>query len=936
MKPLQKLSGFSIFLTFCLLLGSSCKSYGQLCTGTLGDPVVKITFGAGEGLGPALDPGITDYQYDFGACPNDGLYSIINKMSPSCHFDAWHRVEQDHTGDPNGYMMLVNAQDQTQLPNPTPGDFYVKKIIGLCPGTKYEFGAYVMNILKVPGFDPKLVFRIETTTGDTLKTKGTGDIPKTNSPTWVQYATQFTLPPGVSDVVLRIRNLAQGGNGNDLILDDITFRPCGPIITSGINGTTNKELTICEGTSGLFPLKAQVAGGGNQEYQWQTSLDGIVWSDIVGATNTETQATFTNAVPGTYQYRMLTAIIGNINSPNCRTASEPLKIKVNAAPIASASSNSPLCEGETLVLSASGGGTYSWTGPNGFSRTEQNPPLNNIGVNGSGQYQVIVKNAEGCETIKTVQVLVNSKPVSAFTSTSLLCETEVINFVNQSTISSGTITEWNWNFGDNTTSTLKNPSHTYLQAGPYSVSLTVKSNQGCVSVAKISDITVNPKAQVSFIDPGACVNDVSAQFMGVVNGAAPVQSWDWDFGDGSNDLTERFKQNPKHKYLSANNYLVVLKTKTASGCETIFSKSIKISGATPNAGFTVLNENTLCSNQPVTFQNTSAMLNGAFGQVTKIELNFNYTGASSDVTSTIDFPDNNAIFTHAYPLSSVDKTYQVQLKAYSGTVCYMLTQPKLITVKGSPTINFNAVPNICQDANPIDLKNFIAISNGYSPAGNWIFTGLGVSSSGMFNPSQAAVGSNVITALFNPNSNCASALKTQSITVMPSPSVDAGPDFTMLEGGEKEIQAVANANLTYKWTLANGSVATDLNRDDILRPIATPKDDVTYRLTITSTDGCTKADNVSIKVLKLPKVPNTFTPNGDNINDTWRILYLDSYPNATIEIYNRYGNRVFATSTYQEWDGRLNGSDLPVGTYYYIINPKNGRKTIKGYVTIVR
>ncbi|MDB5119143.1 MAG: type sorting protein [Sphingobacteriales bacterium] len=936
MKRPHRQPYFFFFLTFLFVLCYVSASYGQLCTGTLGDPVVKITFGAGPGLGPALEPGITDYHYDFGACPEDGLYSIINKMSPSCHLGAWHRVEQDHTGDPNGYMMLVNAQDQTQLPNPTPGDFYVKKITGLCPGTTYEFGAYVMNILmaSVSGFDPKLTFRIETTVGDTLKTKSTGDIPKTNSPTWVQYATQFTVPVGISEVVLRIRNLAPGGNGNDLIIDDITFRPCGPIITSGLNGTGLKELPICEGTSSTHSLKAVVSAS-NQEFQWQTTTDGINWGNIQGATNDEYQAIFNNASPGIYQYRLLTARMGNINSPNCRSASEPLTFKVNAIPPTTIIANTPLCEGETLNLGASGGSTYNWTGPN-FSSPDQNPTINTIGVNGTGQYQVIIKTAEGCETIKNIQVVVNSKPVASFITSNPICEKEPVNFFDQSSIGSGLITEWQWDFGDGNTSTLKNPTHTYIEPGLYHVSLTAKSDNGCTSLVEMKDITVNPKAQISFNDPGACVDDVSAQFIGIVNTGVIVQSWEWDFGDGTNDLTEKFKQNPKHKYLNAQSYSVVLKVKTDKGCETSFPKNIIISGATPQASFTVINENSLCSNQLVSFKNTSAMPGTSFGRVTKIEWNFNYTGSNSDIIETIDNPEYNAIFTHQYPISNVDKRYKIQLKAYSGTVCYIATAPFEIKIKGSPEITFSNLPAICQESDPLNLRTFVIISNGYTSSGSWIFSGQGVSSTGMFDPSQATVGSNVITAIFNPLSNCASVSKSQTIIVKPSPIVNAGEDFTMLEGGEKQLEATANSNLTYKWTLADGSPATDLSRDDILNPIASPKDDVTYRLTVTSNDQCINTDEVSIQVLKLPKVPNTFTPNGDGTNDYWRIMYLDSYPNATIEIYNRYGNKVFGTSTYQEWDGRHNGSDLPVGTYYYIINPKNGRKPIKGSVSIVR
>ena len=87
----------------------------------------------------------------------------------------------------------------------------------------------------------------------------------------------------------------------------------------------------------------------------------------------------------------------------------------------------------------------------------------------------------------------------------------------------------------------------------------------------------------------------------------------------------------------------------------------------------------------------------------------------------------------------------------------------------------------------------------------------------------------------------------------------------------------------------------------------------------------------------MPEIPNAFSPNGDGINDSWRINYLESYPGAVIEVFNRYGQIVYHSIGYDTyWDGTYNGKTLPIGTYYYIINPKNGRNIISGSVTIIK
>jgi gliding motility-associated-like protein len=89
-------------------------------------------------------------------------------------------------------------------------------------------------------------------------------------------------------------------------------------------------------------------------------------------------------------------------------------------------------------------------------------------------------------------------------------------------------------------------------------------------------------------------------------------------------------------------------------------------------------------------------------------------------------------------------------------------------------------------------------------------------------------------------------------------------------------------------------------------------------------------------VLKKIIVPNAFTPNGDGINDYWMITPLNIYPDATVQVYTRYGQLVFESRGYgSAWDGTYNGKPLPIATYYWVIDPKR-RKPINGTVSIIR
>ena len=91
-----------------------------------------------------------------------------------------------------------------------------------------------------------------------------------------------------------------------------------------------------------------------------------------------------------------------------------------------------------------------------------------------------------------------------------------------------------------------------------------------------------------------------------------------------------------------------------------------------------------------------------------------------------------------------------------------------------------------------------------------------------------------------------------------------------------------------------------------------------------------------VKLYKQVKIPNAFSPNNDGINDTWKILAIETYPNPEVTIFNRYGQTIFRSKGYSKpWDGTFNGKKLPTGTYYYIIDLKIASEPpIQGWVMI--
>ncbi|MES2371888.1 MAG: gliding motility-associated C-terminal domain-containing protein [Bacteroidota bacterium] len=112
----------------------------------------------------------------------------------------------------------------------------------------------------------------------------------------------------------------------------------------------------------------------------------------------------------------------------------------------------------------------------------------------------------------------------------------------------------------------------------------------------------------------------------------------------------------------------------------------------------------------------------------------------------------------------------------------------------------------------------------------------------------------------------------------------------------------------------------------------------TYYIKITTVAGCSAITSVTASFVNPPVVlANVFSPNGDGVNDIWEMPEIKYYPESIIEIFNRTGQLLFRSVGYEKpWDGKQNGKDLPVGTYYYVIRLTKTDPPIGGSVTIIR
>lgn len=566
---------------------------------------------------------------------------------------------------------------------------------------------------------------------------------------------------------------------------------------------------------------------------------------------------------------------------------------------------------------------YFWDFGDGLISQDKNP-VYTFSSTGTKNVSLYVKSDVDCvSNVVTFPTEVYAQPSADFSSDQISCAQKPVQFTDQSNLAGNTVSSYLWDFGDGSTATEQNPVHVYQQGGNYNVTFSFKTEAGCqTSITKTK--VINNAPQIDFADPEACVLDV-ANFMSS-NQTKDVASYSWDFGDGTINNQQDVKANPTHQYQAAGLYNVKLKVVSNNGCTTELTKSVTISGASPQAKFSVLNENNLCSNQPVQFQDLSSI---SFGNITKLVWIYDYSPSGTNDTVQINNPKPQDIYTHKYPSNKITLNYQVVLRAYSGQICYQDYGPITVTVKGSPEVKFDPIPDACLNAAPFKITTASEVTG---IPGNGTFSGVGVSADGYFNPSISGVGTFEITYSFTAANGC-NDTKSQNINVYPVPVTNAGEDKVILTGGQTQLKATAGGTeLTYKWIPSTG-----LNRDDILNPIASPKTTTTYTLIVTSSKGCTESDQVDVIVTGYPKIPDTFTPNNDGVNDTWNIKYLNTYVNAKVTIFNRYGNTVFSSKGYDiPWDGKTEGKDVPVGVYYYLIDPGNGGKSLSGSVTVIR
>lgn len=629
--------------------------------------------------------------------------------------------------------------------------------------------------------------------------------------------------------------------------------------------------------------------------------------------------TYTKA--GTYTVTLGVAAVGNC------VDSIQQKVTVHDTPVVSffsvnnCSADSIYFENTTTADPSTNITSYLYSFGDG--QTSTLPDVSHLYAKG-GVYKVTltVKTADGCTGTTTISTIVDDSPVAAATGVQNICESDTAKYFNKSTLATGKL-KFYWDFGDGSPvdSINSNPKHVYT-AGTYTVTLAVLSDKGCGDTLTWP-IEVYPAVKADFTAADVCLGQPTV-FDNISTG--PVTIYDWNFNDGNKSSDEE----PSHTYTQAKTYMVVLSIASAKNCKSMITKKVIVHDM-PVAKFKAPN---VCDGKAVVFTDQSAI------------------GPNSVINNWIwNFGDGTPVSNVASPqhVYSAVQTYDVKLKVVSNFGCAD-SIVKQITINPNPVVKFSAADTAGCHPFKVTFTNSSSISSGKILKWLWEFGNINSKSDlkdpppyTFKNTSNTDSVRYTIKLTATSDSGCVTTLvKPNYITVYPKPLAS----FTL----DPRETVVTNPVISFK----NLSVGADsctwafdtFGSSNLFDPIPFSfKDTGVFKVTLIAVNSHGCADTTYREVIIDPDyviyIPSAFTPNGDEVNDTFgaKGSFIMDYE---MDIFDRWGGVIYQTKDINlPWNGGIKGTNKPAeeAVYVYTIKVKGTNKktySYKGAVTLIR
>ena len=471
---------------------------------------------------------------------------------------------------------------------------------------------------------------------------------------------------------------------------------------------------------------------------------------------------------------------------------------------------------------------------------------------------------------------------------------------------SSNYTSVSWDFGDGwTAGNVNTPSHVYTSPGTYIVTLFVNGYNGLTAKYIDSVFVRQPKADLSAAIPLICLGQAEAYQAK----ATSAKSYTWDFGDGTVGAGVYPDSVTTHSYTLAGQFTARLIVTDTFGCQIAASTAVNLEVHDLPRVMVDPASTYLCQNSSITLT---------------------ASGASTYLWTPATGLDRNDL---AAPVASPMVSTIYQVLATDDVGCQNTTSVTVSVVsKENVTVEPDSIV-VC-DGDAVQL-----VAKG-ADIYYWLADVAGSNEPGVVTARPSASG--IYTVIGRDIHQCFTDTALIKVTVLPVPTVNAGPDVEVLAGHPVILQATGSMDVTeWKWTPADYLSCTDC-----AQPISSPKKPEEYIVMVKNSVGCMAKDTVEAKILCVElnvRIPDAFSPNGDGKNDRFVVLGIGEVKHLVI--YDRWGQRIWERSNFYPadavscWDGTVHGQPAPVGAYVYYVEmecPTGGVFGRRGTVVLVR
>ena len=656
-------------------------------------------------------------------------------------------------------------------------------------------------------------------------------------------------------------------------------------------------VTICTGNSATL----------------STTGTNVQWFSDAALTNlVGTGSSYTTAVLNTTTAFFVT----QTSADGCQSSPTSVTVTVNPAAPNPVAMNATICAGQTATIMATATGNIAWfSDPTGINQIATGNSLTTPVLNQNTTYYVNQTDPiTGClSNLVPVQVTVNPLPLAPVANAVVVCANDPV-ILSATGSGIGDLVFYDNNNVEiaRLAMSVANPTQSYtlgvLATGNYVYTI-VEERGNCASSPTTIQVTVKevPPAPSTFNDSPVCEgDDVFVQANAIQGG-----NYFWTGPNGFTSTLPSFSL-PNATASQAGTYAVAV---TVNGCTSASASTTVTINTRPVLG-AVSSNSPLCEGDTLnlTTANPSATLGYA------------WTGPNGFVANTSN--------TNINGVSEIDHQGFYSLVATDpATGCNSTPLSTLVMITALPNAGMASSNSPVCIGDDLQLSVESVFGASYAWEGPNGFTA-NTRAAGITSVDRNAEGNYTVTVTVG---NCSSVYNTP-VKILEPAVVNAGVDTSITLGTPYRMQASGTA--LYNWT-----PTSNLDDPNSSSPVfnAPALGSYTFSVLGTTLGGCTATDSITITVIRPPlqdiKIVDLFTPNGDGINDYWKVDFLQdpSIGPYTLQIITRGGIEVLNTQNYRnDWYGQLNGRNLPDGTYWYVIYLEQSQEVVKGAVTIKR